>query len=165
MTSSPKWQWRMSTSARDGVPADPGYQEAAAATNSSRQQAAPLQTIVAMRWLTVVAVMNQLLVSFAGASWAPVIPAWSLVVLGVVFFTAPGRMSVAALCARLLLRNVEPGVYARGGGVHLRIWFAERLGEAMGADHLSGAAWVPYFARALGGPVWGSTWSSTRCRR
>ena len=53
----------------------------------------------------------------------------------------------------MLLSNVQPGTYRRGGSVHLRVWFAERLAEASGAQNLAGAPWLVYYARALGAKV------------
>ena len=55
--------------------------------------------------------------------------------------------------ARLLLRGVGPGDYPRGGSVHLRLWSAERLADAVGAVNLAGAPWISYYARALGAKV------------
>ena len=37
--------------------------------------------------------------------------------------------------------------------MHLRVWFAERLAEASGAENLAGAPWLVYYARALGNKV------------
>ena len=48
---------------------------------------------------------------------------------------------------------MEPGTYRRGGPEHLRVWIAERLGEASGAENLAGAPWLVYYARALGNKV------------
>ena len=53
----------------------------------------------------------------------------------------------------LLLSNVQPGTYRRGGSVHLRVWLAERLAEASGAENLAGAPWLVYYARALGADI------------
>ena len=53
----------------------------------------------------------------------------------------------------MLVGGLEPGTYRRGGSVHLRIWLAERLGEASGAENLAGAPWLVYYARALGNKV------------
>lgn len=38
-------------------------------------------------------------------------------------------------------------------GEHLRVWLAERLSEASGAENLAGAPWLVYYARALGNKV------------
>ncbi len=116
--------------------------------------ALPLQGIVAVRWITVLAIVNRLFVAVVGPlPWVVTLDWWILLLLSMVFFIAPGRMAVAAVSARVLLWGLEPGVYPRGGSVHLRIWFAERLSEAMGADHLSGAPWIPLYARALGATI------------
>ena len=69
------------------------------------------------------------------------------------FVTPLGRMAIAVLGARILLGGLEPGTYRRGGSVHLRVWLAERLGEASGAENLAGAPWLVYYARALGNKV------------
>ena len=53
----------------------------------------------------------------------------------------------------MLLGGLEPGTYRRGGPVHLRVWLAERLAEASGAENLAGAPWLVYYARALGDKV------------
>ena len=37
--------------------------------------------------------------------------------------------------------------------MHLRVWLAERLAEASGAENLAGAPWLVYYARALGNKV------------
>ncbi|WP_037822708.1 hypothetical protein, partial [Streptomyces sp. NRRL S-146] len=70
----------------------------------------------------------------------------------VTLFSPPGRLALAAGGARLLLRGVKPGRYARGGGVHLRLWTAERLAEFSGATSLTGS-WLERYARALGARV------------
>ena len=67
--------------------------------------------------------------------------------------TPLGRMAIAVLGARILLGGLQPGTYRRGGSVHLRVWLAERLGEASGAENLAGAPWMVYYARALGNEV------------
>ena len=64
-----------------------------------------------------------------------------------------GRMGIAVLGARMLLSALEPGTYRRGGCEHLRVWLAERLADASGAENLAGAPWLVYYARALGNEV------------
>ena len=75
---------------------------------------------------------------------------WSVLPLALVFLTPPGRMIVAATVARWTLRGIKPGDYPRGGKVHLRVWFATRAVEELGALNLSGAPWVTWYARLLG---------------
>ncbi|MEO6628029.1 MAG: Pls/PosA family non-ribosomal peptide synthetase [Aquihabitans sp.] len=113
----------------------------------------PLQAVVGVRWLTGLAVLNAVMRFFDGPAWVPVVPVWALVVASLLVFTPPGRMGMAALATRALLRDAHPGTYPRGGSLHVRLWFAERLVEAFGATNLSGAPWTPYFARALGATV------------
>ncbi len=62
-------------------------------------------------------------------------------------------MGIAVLGARTLLSGLEPGTYRRGGSEHLRVWLAERLADASGAENLAGAPWLVYYARALGNKV------------
>ena len=49
--------------------------------------------------------------------------------------------------------GLKPGTYRRGGSEHLRVWLAERLADASGAENLAGAPWMVYYARALGNKV------------
>jgi non-ribosomal peptide synthetase-like protein len=109
----------------------------------------PLFTVLGLRWTVVLAAAGNLL---PGYGWLPTAPWWLLAVGGVVFFSPPGRLALAAGGARLLLRGVRPGRYRRGGGVHLRLWTAERLAEFSGATALTGG-WLERYARALGAKV------------
>jgi non-ribosomal peptide synthetase-like protein len=109
----------------------------------------PLLTIGALRWLTALATIDNVV----SLPWAPTV-SWGWVLAGwLLFFSPAGRMAVAAAGARLLLRGVGPGSYPRGGHVHLRLWFAEQLAARLGVPGLSGAPWVTYYARALGARI------------
>ncbi|MBB6421558.1 amino acid adenylation domain-containing protein [Streptomyces sp. AK010] len=109
----------------------------------------PLFTLLGLRWTVALAALGTLLPAYA---WLPTAPWWLLAVAAVVLFSPPGRLALAAGGARLLLRGVKPGRYARGGGVHLRLWTAERLAEFSGATSLTGS-WLQRYARALGAKV------------
>lgn len=109
----------------------------------------PLFTLLGLRWTVALAALGNLLPAY---TWLPTAPWWLLVVAAVVLFSPPGRLALAAGGARLLLRGVQPGRYARGGGVHLRLWTAERLAEFSGATSLTGS-WLERYARALGAKV------------
>jgi len=113
----------------------------------------PLTTLVGLRWAVVAAVFGNLLASFAAVAWAPTVSWWWLAAGWVVLFSPPGRIAISAGGARLLLRDVRPGTYPRGGKVHLRLWFAQQLAEASGAATVSGATWTARYARALGARV------------
>ncbi|MFI6808783.1 Pls/PosA family non-ribosomal peptide synthetase [Streptomyces luteogriseus] len=109
----------------------------------------PLFTLLGLRWTVALAALGNLLPAY---TWLPTAPWWLLAVAAVVLFSPPGRLALAAGGARLLLRGVKPGRYARGGGVHLRLWTAERLAEFSGATSLTGS-WLERYARALGAKV------------
>jgi non-ribosomal peptide synthetase-like protein len=109
----------------------------------------PLFTLLGLRWTVALAALGNLLPAYA---WLPTAPWWLLALGAVVLFSPPGRLALAAGGARLLLRGVKPGRYPRGGGVHLRLWTAERLAEFSGATSLTGS-WLQRYARALGAKV------------
>ncbi|MFI0816421.1 Pls/PosA family non-ribosomal peptide synthetase [Streptomyces sp. NPDC021098] len=109
----------------------------------------PLLTVAGLRWGVAAAAVLNVPHLLGSAPWAPTV-SWWWVVLGWLFFVSPpGRIAIAAGGARLLLRGLKPGTYPRGGGVHLRLWTAERLAELSGATGLSGS-WLTHYARALG---------------
>ena len=112
-----------------------------------------VNTLAGLRWLTILAALTNVLGWYGTYTWAPTI-SWWWVLAGFVLFLSPlGRMTIAVVGARLLLHDLSPGIYPRGGSVHLRLWSAERLAEAVGAANLAGAPWITYYARALGATV------------
>lgn len=115
--------------------------------------AVPLSMLAALQWVTWLALGNNVARAVDLVSWTVTVNWWVIAVAFVLFVTPVGRMGVAVLFARILLRNVEPGTYRRGGSVHLRVWFTERLAEASGAENLAGAPWLVYYARALGADI------------
>jgi non-ribosomal peptide synthetase-like protein len=108
----------------------------------------PLFTLLGLRWTVVLAAMGNVL----PYGWLPTASWWLVGAAALVLFSPPGRLAIAAGGARLLLRGVRPGRYARGGGVHLRLWAAERLAEFSGATSLTGS-WLERYARALGAKI------------
>ncbi|MBU2663881.1 amino acid adenylation domain-containing protein [Actinoplanes bogorensis] len=108
----------------------------------------PMLALVGLRWLTVLAALGNVL-----APWAPHVSWWWIAASWLVLFSPPGRIAVAAAGARLLLRGVRPGKYPRGGGVHLRLWAAERLAELTGATTVAGAGWMITYAKLLGAQI------------
>ncbi|MFE4617397.1 Pls/PosA family non-ribosomal peptide synthetase [Streptomyces sp. NPDC056747] len=112
----------------------------------------PLFALPGLRWTVALLALGNVLHHFGPYPWAPT-ASWWLVAAGAALFSSPpGRLALAAGGARLLLRGLEPGRYPRGGGVHLRLWTAERLAEQSGATSLTGA-WLQRYARALGAKV------------
>jgi non-ribosomal peptide synthetase-like protein len=108
----------------------------------------PMLALVGLRWITVLAALGTILVP-----WAPPVSWWWIAAAWVLLFSPPGRIAVAAGGARLLLRGVRPGDHPRGGGVHLRLWAAERLAELTGATGVAGAGWMITYAKALGAQI------------
>ncbi|MFI6291970.1 Pls/PosA family non-ribosomal peptide synthetase [Nonomuraea sp. NPDC050790] len=106
----------------------------------------PLLTVRAMPWVVgAFAVGN--LTNVLTVSW------WWVAVGALLFLTPFGRLSLAAGAARLVLRGLRPGAYARGGATHLRVWFAEQLAAGLGVAGLASAPLITYYARALGAQV------------
>ncbi|MEV7732765.1 Pls/PosA family non-ribosomal peptide synthetase [Streptomyces sp. NPDC088921] len=108
----------------------------------------PLFTLLGLRWLVPLAALGNVL----PYSWLPSTSWWLVGAGALLLFSPPGRLAIAAGGARVLLRKVQPGRYPRGGGVHLRLWTAERLAEFTGATSLTGS-WLERYARALGARV------------
>ncbi|WP_320772924.1 Pls/PosA family non-ribosomal peptide synthetase [Streptomyces sp. CRN 30] len=109
----------------------------------------PLFTLTGLRWSVVLAALGNLLPGF---SWLPTASWWLVAAGAALLFSPPGRLAIGAGGARLLLRGVPPGRYARGGSVHLRLWAAERLAERSGATSLTGG-WLLRYARLLGARI------------
>ena len=115
--------------------------------------AVPLATLAALQWVTWLALGNNVARALHLVPWTVAVNWWLVASAFAVFVTPLGRMAIAVLAARMLLPNVRPGTYRRGGWVHLRVWLAERLTEASGAQNLAGAPWLVYYARALGAEI------------
>ncbi|WP_428844627.1 Pls/PosA family non-ribosomal peptide synthetase [Mycolicibacterium hodleri] len=113
----------------------------------------PLAMLTGMQWVVWLALLNNVVAEMRPSSWATPVNWWLLLVGFIVFVTPLGRMTIAVLGARMLIGTLTPGTYRRGGAEHLRVWLAERLGEASGAENLAGAPWLVYYARALGNKV------------
>lgn len=118
----------------------------------------PLATLTGIQWITWLGVANNAGRAVADAldyraSWLVSVNWWLLIAAFLAFVTPFGRLVIAAAGARALLGGVAPGVYPRGGSVHVRLWLAERLMQASGAYNLSGAPWLPTLARALGARI------------
>jgi non-ribosomal peptide synthetase-like protein len=109
-----------------------------------------LRLLAAPRWVTWVALASAVASGVDGLGWLPRLPTWVLVAAVLAFLTPPGRMLLAAGVARLALAGVEEGSHPRGGRAHLRLWFAERAVDQLGATALTGAALITWYARLLG---------------
>ncbi|MGA7203639.1 MAG: Pls/PosA family non-ribosomal peptide synthetase [Specibacter sp.] len=110
----------------------------------------PLHVLVGMRWLTYLMAVNNAAAGLGVLPGAPTVSWWWVAASWAVFVSPWGRMGISVVAARLLLRGVRPGSYPRSGGIHLRLWLAERIADMAAAVSLASAPWVPYYARALG---------------
>ncbi|MEO7069247.1 MAG: Pls/PosA family non-ribosomal peptide synthetase, partial [Nostocoides sp.] len=108
----------------------------------------PLRTLAAARWSAWLMLGSRILHPWI--SWLPTPPWWSVALAVALFVLPPGRMAVAALLARFVLRGVVAGQHPRGGSAHLRIWLAGRIQDELAATSLAGAPWFPWYARILG---------------
>jgi non-ribosomal peptide synthetase-like protein len=113
----------------------------------------PLAGLTGMQWVVWLALLNNLAAVSGIVPWAHPLSWWWVLAGFLLFVTPLGRMGIAVLFARMLLSGLEPGTYRRGGAVHLRVWIAERLADASGAENLAGAPWMVYYARALGNSI------------
>ncbi|MDG4825215.1 amino acid adenylation domain-containing protein [Asanoa sp. WMMD1127] len=114
----------------------------------------PLLGVVGLRWVVTLAALNNVLALVGSYPWAPAVSWWWVLLGWLLVISPPGRIAIAAGGARLLLRGVRPGSHPRGGGVHMRLWTAERLAAASGATSLAGV-WITWYARALGARIAG----------
>lgn len=109
----------------------------------------PVSILGAVRWLTVLAAAGNVF----SPPWAPHVSWWAVLVGFLLFVTPPGRLLLSALGARLLLRDLLPGRYPRGGRAHLRLWAAQVLAERLGVFSISSGPWLVLYARALGARI------------
>ncbi|MGE0216923.1 Pls/PosA family non-ribosomal peptide synthetase [Mycolicibacterium sp.] len=113
----------------------------------------PLAALTGMQWVVWLALADNVAAELALVPWAAPLN-WWWILAGFLLFVSPlGRMAIAVFGARILAGTIAPGTYRRGGSVHLRVWLAERLAEASGAENMAGAPWLVYYARALGNSV------------
>ncbi|NBQ44123.1 MAG: amino acid adenylation protein, partial [Mycobacteriaceae bacterium] len=113
----------------------------------------PLATLTGLQWLIWLALVNNCAAALFPVPWLVTVDWWVVLVAFIVFITPLGRMGITVVGARLLLSGLTPGTYRRGGPEHMRVWLAERLADASGAENLAGAPWLVYYARALGNSV------------
>lgn len=113
----------------------------------------PLATLTGLQWVVWLALANNVAATLSPAPWLVPLNWWWILAGFLLFVTPVGRMSIAVLCGRMLVGFLEAGTYRRGGAVHMRVWLAERLADASGAENLAGAPWLVYYARALGNKV------------
>lgn len=113
----------------------------------------PLRALAGVRWLSWLLIGSAMARPLLDLDWLPTAPVWVLILTTWFFLVPPGRMTLAALLARAVLRPLTPGDHPRGGKIHLRIWLAERIQDELKATSLAGAPWFPFYARLLGNDI------------
>ena len=110
-----------------------------------------LQTFSGLRWLVVLATLNNIVgMLFGPQPWAPPV-SWTIVAAGwLLLVLMPGRLLTTVVLVRLLTLGVSPGRYRRGGGVHLRLWTADRVASVNGITAVAGTHWAARLGRMLG---------------
>jgi len=109
-----------------------------------------LYGITGLRYVTGILVVCLVLYHVAGEPWVPNPPLLATLGAWVVLYSLPFRMLAAVLAVRALMFRVGPGLYARGGSTHLRLWTAERILTYGKLEPIMGTPLGPVFARALG---------------
>jgi len=102
-----------------------------------------------LQWLVGILAFNRLSGVGLQIGWGAVIAAWLL------FSSAPSRAGVVVLARRMLLGRLRPGRYPRQGWLACRIWFVERLTNALHIDVIAGTPWAVLYARLNGADVGG----------
>lgn len=74
-------------------------------------------------------------------------------ILGIIFLLPISRLLIATGIIRLLMLNIQPGVYRRAGWVHGRIWLAESVLSSSGAVNESSMGLMHLLARLLGNNI------------
>ena len=70
----------------------------------------------ALRWLVYLFTLNNVLAELVGPlPWARTVSWWWVLAGWLLLITPAGRMGIAVVGARMLLRNLKPGTYPRGG--------------------------------------------------
>ncbi|HEX2247814.1 MAG TPA: Pls/PosA family non-ribosomal peptide synthetase [Arthrobacter sp.] len=109
-----------------------------------------LYSVIGLRYVTGIAIVCWLMFNLTDAPWVPNPPLLPTLAAWVVLFTLPFRVFFAVASARLLLWGVAPGVYARGGWMHLRLWAVERVVTFCKLEPMMGTPLAPWLARAFG---------------
>ncbi|MCH8564026.1 AMP-binding protein [Nesterenkonia sp. YGD6] len=114
---------------------------------------AGLYSITGLRYVTGIAIVCLVLFQIGETPWVPNPPLVPTLIAWLVLFSLPARAVAAIGSARLLLFKVRPGIYPRGGQIHVRLWAAERIMTFCQLDGLMGTPFAPAFARAMGSGV------------
>lgn len=106
-----------------------------------------------LRYITGILAVVWGLSYFFSAAWMVRPPLLPIALAWLALFSVPGRMAIAAATIRPLNRGIRPGEYLRGGGVHMRIWAAQRILEHLKLDKIYGSPMAVTLHRLLGTKV------------
>jgi non-ribosomal peptide synthetase-like protein len=106
-----------------------------------------LVALGSLQWLAGILAYNQWFGIGLRIGWLGVIAVWLL------FSSAPGRATIVAVARRVLLARLRPGRYPRQGWLSCRLWFVERLTNALHINVLAGTPWAARYARMNGAVV------------
>ena len=109
-----------------------------------------LYGITGLRYVTGIAMVCIVLTVTVGSPWTPDPPLLPVLAAWLVLYSLPARMLAAVASCRVLLLGINPGVYKRGGSVHLRLWAAERIVTYGKLEPIMGTRLGIWYARALG---------------
>uniref|UniRef100_A0A942Y969 Amino acid adenylation domain-containing protein n=1 Tax=Neobacillus citreus TaxID=2833578 RepID=A0A942Y969_9BACI len=141
--------------------------DASGAAGAADRRVAPVPPATGF-WLTVAGLPVQVLRGLRVLTWTALVAAvlqattlpflptlpWPWLVAAVLVFVTPfGKMALTVALVRALLVGLRPGPHPRGGSVHVRVWLAERIAEAVDGPSTAGAPWISYYARALGARI------------
>ena len=106
-----------------------------------------LFVVTAVPWVLGIAAMDDVI---GPVKWAPHASWWLIVGSWLALGSAPARMVISGVGARVFTHNLQPGSYHRGGWTHLRLWTAERLVGAFSVAGVAGTPMASRYARILG---------------
>lgn len=103
-----------------------------------------LVALGAIQWLVGLLAYNQWFGSGIRIGWLAIAAIW------LIFSSAAGRALIVIAARRIMLPRLRPGRYRRQGWLSMRIWFVERLSDALHLDLLAGTPWTARYARMNG---------------
>ncbi len=106
-----------------------------------------LLAFTGVEWLGGVLAYNQWSGTGLRIGWLAIAAGWLL------FASVPGRSALLLVARRLLVARITPGRYPKQGWLACRLWFLERLTDALHLDVLAGTPWATRYARLNGATI------------
>jgi non-ribosomal peptide synthetase-like protein len=98
-------------------------------------------------WIIGLLALDDAVGSGPRAPWPVLLGAW------LVLATSPCHAVILAGARWALLRDLRPGRHPRRGSLAWRLWFVDRLADALHLERLAGTPWSPVAARLMGATV------------